>query len=102
MEGWKVETCADGAEAQKKIAGKASYDLLLLDYGLPGMDGLELTRLARRLPHRRRTPIIMFSASEVEPEAWRAGVNAYLRKPDDVLKITDTITRFVRKPKQAE
>lgn len=95
LEGWKVETCVDGSTAQKKITGKANYDLLLLDYDLPGMNGLELLRLARKLPHRKRTPIIMFSASDVETEAWRAGVNAYLRKPDDVLKIAETIARLI-------
>ena len=95
LEGWKVETCIDGAEARKKITGTARYDLLLLDYDLPGVNGLELVRLARKLPHRRRTPIIMFSAGEVETEAWRAGVNAYLRKPDDVLKIAETIVRLI-------
>ena len=94
-EGWKVESCADGAEARRKLAGGAPYDLLLLDNDLPGVSGLELARLARRLPHRRRTPIIMLSAGDCETEAWRAGVQAFLRKPNDVLRVADVVARLV-------
>lgn len=95
LEGWKVETCVDGTDARRKIAGTARYDLLLLDYDLPGADGLELARVTRKLRHRRRTPIIMFSASDVETEAWRAGVDAFLRKPEDVLKVAGTVARLL-------
>lgn len=94
-EGWRVETYADGATAQQKLRSAAPYDLLLLDNDLPGVSGLQLARLARRLPHRRRTPIIMLSASDCEPEAWRAGVDAYLRKPDDVLKVAEVAARLL-------
>jgi two-component system chemotaxis response regulator CheY len=94
-EGWKVESCADGAEARRKLAGGAQYDLLLLDNDLPGVSGLELAQLARRLPHRRRTPIIMLSAGDCETEAWRAGVQAFLRKPNDVLRVADVVARLV-------
>lgn len=95
LEGWRVECCADGAAAQKKITGTAHYDLLLLDNDLPGVGGLELARLARKLPHRRRTPIIMLSAADCETDAWRAGVDAFLRKPGDVLLVADTVARLV-------
>jgi DNA-binding response OmpR family regulator len=46
-------------------------DLLILDNELPGVNGIELTRRARALAHRQRTPIIMLSASDVEAEVWR-------------------------------
>jgi hypothetical protein len=47
------------------------------------VNGLELVRLARQTTHRKRTPVIMLSAADFEREAWRAGVTAFLRKPDD-------------------
>jgi tetratricopeptide (TPR) repeat protein len=50
--GWGVDSCADGLIALKKLAGKTRYDLLLFDNELPGMNGLELIRTARKLPHR--------------------------------------------------
>lgn len=95
--GWKVEICADGTEAMRKIESKARYHLLILDNQLPGHDGLELARRARQLPHRRRTPIIMLSASDVEQDALRAGVNAFLRKPQDIKRLSATVTRLLTK-----
>jgi CheY-like chemotaxis protein/tetratricopeptide (TPR) repeat protein len=94
-EGWEVEVCADGDEALKRLEGEARYDLLLFDNDLPGMSGLELVRRARRLNHRRGTPIIMLSAINCAREALRAGANVFLRKPDDVLKLAATISRLL-------
>ena len=95
--GWTVELCADGAEAMRKLESKARYHLLILDNQLPGKDGLELARRARQLPHRRRTPIIMLSASDVEQDALRAGVNAFLRKPQDIGRLSATVMRLLTK-----
>src|ERR671916_724976 len=78
-EGWRVRTCADGFAAWLLIKSEAHYDLLLLDNELPNMSGLELTRRARDLAHRQRTPIIMLSASECGREARQAGANEFLR-----------------------
>ncbi|MCA1566624.1 MAG: response regulator [Acidobacteria bacterium] len=95
--GWTVELCADGTEAMRKIESKARYHVLILDNQLPGKDGLELARRARQLPHRRRTPIIMLSASDVERDALRVGINAFLRKPQDIGRLSTTVTRLLTK-----
>lgn len=95
--GWTVELCADAAEVVRKIESKAHYDLIILDNQPPGRDGLELTRRARELAHRRRTPIIMISASDVERDAWRAGANAFLRKPQDLGQLEATVRRLLPK-----
>jgi two-component system phosphate regulon response regulator PhoB len=95
--GWTVELCADATEAMRKIESKARYHLLILDYQLPGKDGLELARRARELPHRRRTPIIMLLASNIERDALRAGVSAFLRKPQDVKRLSATVMRLLTK-----
>ncbi|MDQ3745234.1 MAG: response regulator [Acidobacteriota bacterium] len=101
-EGWRVETCADGATALKRLAGDAHYDLLLFDQGLPGASGLELVRAAKRLPHRRRTPVVMLSAHDCEAEAWRAGVDAFLRKPEDVRSVAAMISRLLAEPDESD
>jgi CheY-like chemotaxis protein len=95
LEGRVVETCADGTEAQRILMGDQSYDLLIFDYDLPGQNGIELLRYARALPHRWRVPAIMLSASDVEPQAWRAGANAFLRKPDDIGQLATMVTRLL-------
>ena len=89
-EGWRVEVCARGDEALRRLQGGARFDLLILDFRLPGLDGLELARRARELPRAVRTPIIMFTDSEVERDARRAGVDAYLRKPRGVYSLART------------
>ena len=99
MEGWQVATCADGTTALERITSDAPYDLLLVDYDLPGVNGLELVRQARQLAHRARTPIIMLSASAVEREAQQAGVDAFLRKPEDTGAIAATVTRLLAQGK---
>ncbi|HEV2859711.1 MAG TPA: response regulator [Pyrinomonadaceae bacterium] len=91
FEGWRVETCADGGEALRLIEGPEHFDLMLLDNDLPGVTGLELIRRARSLPHRRRTPIAMFSACDVAGEARSVGADAFLRKPDDMPVLVNVI-----------
>ncbi|MET0647068.1 MAG: response regulator [Pyrinomonadaceae bacterium] len=101
-EGWRVSTYADGLAALGEIEGPEPYDLLIIDKQLPGADGLELVCRARELPHRQHVPVIMLSASgDAEREARRAGASAFLRKPEDMPALAETIARLLaRKPKQ--
>jgi len=95
-EGFRVVTCSDGGSAISRLASDARYDLMIFDNQLPGADGLELVRYARTLPHRRATPILMLSATEVEAEARRAGADAFLRKPDGVRDLVATVRRLLQ------
>ncbi|HEX8889761.1 MAG TPA: response regulator [Pyrinomonadaceae bacterium] len=101
LEGWAVELVRDGAAALQRLQGEMDYDLLILDNELPDMSGLELIRQTRQIPRRQQTPIIMLSASDVEREARRAGANEFLRKPEDMSALAETIARLLaRKPKR--
>jgi DNA-binding response OmpR family regulator len=97
-EGWRVEMCADGYVALLLIKSERRYDLLLLDNELPNVSGLELARRARELSHRKGTPIIMLSASECVRDAFLAGANLFLRKPQDIGKVVETIKRLISQP----
>ena len=57
----------------------------------------QLIRRARQLPHRKRVPVVMLSASDVEAEAWRAGADAFLKKPDDIRRLTEMVARLLSK-----
>lgn len=94
-EGWRVSTYADGSAALAEIESDAHYDLMLLDNHLPGVNGLELLSRARQLAHRQQVPIIMLSASDEWREARRAGATAFLRKPEDMHALTETIARLL-------
>lgn len=97
--GWRVVTCHHGAAALGRMESKVNYGLLIFVNHPPNVNGLELVYYARRLPHRKRTPIILLSAIDMEMEAWRAGVDAFLRKPDDIGALTAMVKRLLRKGK---
>jgi CheY-like chemotaxis protein len=56
--------------------------LVLLDYNMPGLNGLEVFQEMKRSPRHADVPVIMFSASSgsVKDEALRAGINSYVVK----------------------
>ncbi len=95
LHNWKVEVCTDSASALERLSSKTHYDVLIFDKDLSGFNGLELISKARTIPHRRRTPIIMLSGEECEAEAWRAGVDAFLSKPQDIDQVPTTIARLL-------
>ncbi|HKR14820.1 MAG TPA: response regulator [Pyrinomonadaceae bacterium] len=99
-QGWQVESCADGTTALEKISGKDKYDLLLVDYDLPGANGVEIINRARELDHRCDMPMVMLAASPVEAAAREAGADMFLRKPQDVTSLVDTISRFIKEREQ--
>ena len=95
MEGWAVETCGEATYALKLLRGETHYDVLIFDNKLPDVSGVELIRRARQMPHRQHTPIIMLSASDIGKEARRAGANVFLKKPDDMHAIAETIAQLL-------
>jgi CheY-like chemotaxis protein len=95
-EDWLVELCVDGESALKKLSRDHRYDLLVIDRDLPGLSGLDLVQRARKITHRRRTPIIMISGSDCETEAWRAGVDAFLSTPEQIGELPLTISRLLK------
>ncbi len=95
VQGWQIDSCADGQQALDRILSDAHYDLLLLDYDLPGTNGIELVHRARRLAHRSTTPIIVLSATPVEAAALKAGADQFLQKPQGVSTLVETITALL-------
>jgi CheY-like chemotaxis protein len=94
-QGWRVDSCVDGGTALEKISGKAEYDLLLVDYDLPGVNGLQLITHARELDHRCATPMVVLAANPIEAEAREAGADVFLRKPQGIGMLTETINRLL-------
>ncbi len=96
VEGWRVELCVDGDSALRNLTSDERIDLLLVNNELPGLSGLDLVKRTRKMTHRRRTPIVMLSGNDCETEAWRAGVDAFLKKPQQVKDLPSTISRLLR------
>lgn len=82
------------------LTGDARYDVVIVDNDLPGLKGLELARRVRKITHRRKTPIIMLSGDDIETEAWRAGVNEFLQKSEDMERVASTVERLLTRRKR--
>lgn len=80
-EGYAVESCTRGEQALD-VAGRESLDLILLDYKMSGMNGLDTLRELRRL--QVKTPVIIMTAygtTDTAIEAMKRGAYDYLPKP---------------------
>ena len=99
-QGWQVETCNDGNAALEKIYGQNDYDLMLVDYDRPGVNGIELINRSRELNHRCDTPLVVLAGSPVEAAAREAGADLFLKKPEDIGLVVDTINRLLAEREQ--
>jgi phosphate regulon transcriptional regulator PhoB len=82
-EGFQVEKAVDGWDALEKVAANPP-DLLVLDWMLPGVDGLEVCRRLRDNQETRGLPIIMLTARGEEVDkvlGLELGANDYVTKP---------------------
>ena len=80
-----VEEAVTGEKAIERAASDPGLDLILLDLGLPGVDGFEVLRQLRASEPTRRVPVIVVSSSEDEDDVRRAyeeGANSFISKSD--------------------
>lgn len=95
------EFCSTAEQAQQYLE-KPIYRplLILLDYDLPGINGLELLSELKQSPRYNHVPVLMFSmftSDELMNQAYKLGVNAYLSKPEDlneILNFWSSLTMF--------
>ncbi|PYS92822.1 MAG: hypothetical protein DMF64_07485 [Acidobacteria bacterium] len=98
-EGYRVTLLTDGLAALREIESQTHYDLFLLDNELPRLDGWQLIKHARTLPHRQHTPIILMSARDCTTLAQQVGADAFLPKPEGINRLVQTIIAlFNRSP----
>ena len=98
-QGFHVEEATDGQEALLRIA-EAKPDLVLLDWMLPAMSGIEVCRQIRRRPATRDLPVIMVTARTEDQDAVRAldtGADDYIAKPFAVEALLARIRALLRR-----
>lgn len=98
-EGYDVRTCSRGEDAFFMI-GEEQPDLILLDWMLPGVSGIEVCRLLRAKPETRDVPIVMLTARSEETERVRGlatGADDYLVKPFSVPELLARVKSILRR-----
>jgi two-component system, chemotaxis family, chemotaxis protein CheY len=94
-----VEESPDGADAWDKIRSD-KIDLLLTDFNMPRMSGLELTQHVRGNYTAAQLPILMFTTRNQRADiiaAVKAGVNAYIAKPFNAVQLRYHLDRVLEK-----
>ena len=98
-QGFRVEEAVDGEEALTRIA-EAQPDLVLLDWMLPVMSGMEVCRQLRRRPATRDLPVIMVTARTEEQDTVRGlnvGADDYVTKPFSMDAVLARIRALLRR-----
>ena len=95
--GYEVETVMHGDEAEARLK-EAVPDLLILDWMLPGLSGIELCRRLRQRPVTQKLPLIMLTARGEEPDRVRGfdtGADDYVVKPFSVNELVARAGRLL-------
>jgi two-component system phosphate regulon response regulator PhoB len=98
-EGYEVETVGRGDEADTRLKERVP-DLVVLDWMLPGLSGIELCRRLRARPETMALPIIMLTARGEESERVRGlatGADDYIVKPFSVPELLARVKGLLRR-----
>jgi two-component system, NtrC family, nitrogen regulation response regulator NtrX len=97
-EGYECESAADAEQALTQLAA-VSYDLVLLDVWLPGMDGLEALSRIQELPAESRPVVVMISGHgsvETAVKATKLGAYDFVEKPLTIDKVAVVVKNAVQ------
>jgi len=99
--GFRVETAADGEEALALLHAARTegqpFDLVLMDWKMPGMDGLQASSRIRATPELAGLPIVMVTAFGREDQSGQGaaiGIDAFLTKPVQTSVLLDTLMQI--------
>jgi two-component system chemotaxis response regulator CheY len=92
-----IDEAADGAAALQKLRA-ARFDMLITDWTMPNMPGIELVRAVRSDPTLAGLPVLMVTGEvkrEQIVEATQAGVNGYIIKPFTPQALTAKVNKIL-------
>jgi DNA-binding response OmpR family regulator len=101
LEGLETTAVGDGREALERLA-TTSYDLVVLDLMLPGVDGIAVCRALRRGGPNQDVPVLMLTARREESDkvlGLESGADDYLAKPFGVRELVARARALLRRPR---
>src|SRR5688572_2230432 len=96
--GCQIFTASSGEEALARAA-TTPIDLLLIDFEMPGLNGVQTVRRLKENPRHAALPIIMITGSghtRIRSEATGAGVSLFLQKPFSPAELLESVQQFLR------
>lgn len=97
LPGLRLDLCEDPDQAVR-LSRERQYDLVVVDYLMPKMSGVDVTAQLRQSDNYRTIPIVMITAerdSEVRLSAIVAGVNDFITKPFDPIELRARVTNLL-------
>jgi two-component system phosphate regulon response regulator PhoB len=97
---FEVQTCADAESALIHLQRDKAYDILISDFMLPGISGIELITMVRASPQTAKIPILMISGHSnyaMDARAKSAGADHFLNKPFTLSQLRSTVTALASK-----
>ncbi len=88
----------DGNQALDKVNADGDLDLILLDWNMPNMSGIEFVKTLRSLNLSKRIPVVMVTTEGSEAkvsEAKESGADGYLTKPFTADQLRDTLGSYL-------
>ncbi len=101
--GYQVTIAEDGPEGLA-LARELMPAMILVDLGIPGLDGYETTTRMRSLPHLRQVPIVALTADGspgARERALVAGCDGYIVKPIDARRLPELVAEFIAGRREA-
>ncbi|MCL2216412.1 MAG: ATP-binding protein [Defluviitaleaceae bacterium] len=93
-----VDTCTSGQATINKIRQGNVYDIVFMDYLMPGLNGTETMRMMRAMDYDR--PIVALTANAVvgqEEEFLKSGFDEFISKPIQTTRLNEVLTKYIRK-----
>lgn len=100
-EGYTALIAADSAELTAVLDEEKDIHLILMDIGLPWINGFELAEMMKQHPDLKKLPLVFLSAQAEQEDFDRArevGAADYIKKPFDIDKLKQVIAQLLKPP----
>lgn len=96
--GFDIEVAASGEEAVEKVDAGLAAKLVITDYNMPGMNGIDLIHELRKKPKYRFGPILVLTTEtqqDLRQQAKKAGATGWLVKPVNATQLVEVVKQVM-------